>query len=283
MKKGAYSFIGYTVITISGIWLFCAVTVLFIPDQLIRRIIEVSGEKQGLTISAKSVSTGFPFVVKVNSLAVGDATGIWLVADKLQLRLRVLPILVGRGEISLSGSIAQGSTVQGTIGISNGSTTEIRVNNLPLQSIPYLALSTHGGQFSGVIQSLVIKGNYGQRGLIGECKTRVLPLIMQNASIGSLPLPTLEFDEARLLAKLENQRIHLTSIALESPKIYVRLTGSAPLQAQGQLKVQFEMMPKADFLTEQQTVFALLTPYQLTTGHYSLPITGPPSAPRIGQ
>ncbi len=265
------------------VYLVLLAAFFFLPDRLMHQLLGTTATKYGLTIQANKLTTGFPFTIKAKDLSIGDYNGTWIRMDQVKLRLYLLPLFSGDLVAGISGHFSGSGTLEGYVGLNADTLTDLNIKHLSLNHIPYLTIATSGGKIQGTLEALAIEAQNTGKSVKGSCKGKIRAPAIEEVQIGSFPLPKLHFQEARFAAKIEQQRLTISSFSLESSETYLRLSGSMPLQAQTEMQMKLEMMPKPAFIKEQATVFMLLSPFQQVPGHYTIPIAGTPAAPRIEQ
>ncbi|QOX78396.1 type II secretion system protein GspN [Trichlorobacter lovleyi] len=273
--------IGGFAAALAGLLLVMMLAVWFISDRSLDQALRERLEPQGLTLQARNLRTTIPFALAADQLTIGDLNGAWLTVEQFRLRLQLLPLLTGRVRLSLSGQSGSGS-LRGSFSVyplkkRSGS---IRIAGLELASIPLLT-SKLGGQLRGTAR-LDLDFATQQNGLLaGTAKLQIAALGLKGASIAGMSLPDLTVQEARGLVTTSGPRITVDSLAMQGDGIYLRLTGSTSITPNAPLNLSLQLMPTAEFLERQKSIFLLMMLYQTAPGSYTLPISGTIASPQL--
>jgi len=273
--------IGGFAAALAGLVLVMMLAVWFISDRSLEQALRERLEPQGLTLQARNLRTTIPFALAADQLTIGDGNGAWLTVEQLRLRLQLLPLLTGRIKLSLSGRSGSGS-LRGSFSVyplkkRSGS---IRIAGLELGSIPLLT-SKLGGQLRGTAR-LDLDFTTQQTGILaGTAKLQITALGLKGASVAGMSLPDLTVQEARGLITTSGPRITVDSLAMQGDGIYLRLTGSTSITPNAPLNLSLQLMPTAEFLERQKSIFLLMMLYQTAPGSYTLPISGTIASPQL--
>ena len=264
-----------------GLLLLIMLAFWFISDRSLEQAIRARLEQQGLTLQARNLRTTIPFALAADQLTIGDLNGAWLTVEQLRLRLQLLPLLTGRVSLSVSGRSGSGSMF-GSFSIYplKKRSGTIRIAGLELADIPLLT-SKLGGQLRGTAR-LDLDFTTQQNGLLtGTSKLQITALELKAASIAGMSLPDLTVKEARGLVTTSGPRITVNSLAMQGDGIYLRLTGSTSITPSAPLNLSLQLMPTAEFLERQKSIFLLMILYQTAPGSYTLPISGTLASPQL--
>ena len=273
--------IGGFAAALAGLLLVMMLAVWFISDRALEQALRERLETQGLTLQARNLRTTIPFALAADQLTLGDGNGAWLTVEQLRLRLQLLPLLTGRIRLSLSGRSGSGS-VHGSFSVYplKKRSGTIRIAGLELGSIPLLT-SKLGGQLRGTAR-LDLDFATQQNGLLaGTAKLQITALGLKGASVAGMSLPDLTVQEARGLVTTSGPRITVDSLAMQGDGIYLRLTGSTSITPNAPLNLSLQLMPTAEFLERQKSIFLLMMLYQTAPGSYTLPISGTIASPQL--
>jgi type II secretion system protein N len=273
--------IGGFAAALAGLLLLIMLAVWFISDRALEQALHERLEQQGLALQARNLRTALPFALAADQLTIGDANGAWLTVEQLRLRLQLLPLLTGRIRLCLSGQSGSGS-LRGSFSVYplKKRSGTIRIAGLELADIPLLT-SKLGGQLRGTAR-LDLDFTTQQTGVLaGTAKLQITALALKGASIAGMPLPDLTVQEARGLVTTSGPRITVDSLAMQGDGIYLRLTGTTSITPNAPLNLSLQLMPTADFLERQKSIFLLMMLYQTAPGSYTLPISGTLTSPQL--
>lgn len=273
--------IGGFAAALAGLLLVLMLAVWFMSDRSLEQALRERLEPQGLTLQARNLRTTIPFALAADRLTIGDLNGAWLTVEQLRLRLQLLPLLTGRIRLSLSGRSGSGS-LHGSFNIYplKKRSGTIRIAGLELANIPLLT-SKLGGQLHGTAR-LDLDFTTQKSGLLaGTAKLKITALGLKGASIAGMALPDLTVQEARGLVTTSGPQITVDSLAMQGDGIYLRLTGSTSITPNAPLNLSLQLMPTAEFLERQKSIFLLMMLYQTAPGSYTLPISGTIASPQL--
>ena len=273
--------IGGFAAALAGLLLLIMLAFWFISDRALEQALRARLEPQGLTLQARNLRTTIPFALAADQLTIGDANGAWLTVEQLRLRLQLLPLLTGRVRLSVSGRSGAGSML-GSFSIYplKKRSGTIRIAGLELAGIPLLT-SKLGGQLHGTAR-LDLDFTTQQSGLLaGTAKLQMTALGLKGSSIAGMSLPDLTVQEARGLVTTSGPQITVNSLAMQGDGIYLRLTGTTSITPNAPLNLSLQLMPTAEFLERQKSIFLLMMLYQTAPGSYTLPISGTIASPQL--
>lgn len=251
-----------------------------LPDTTIEQAVSQQLASHGIAMQAQTCTTGFPFRIIARNVTLSDAVGHkpLLVIDQLSTRLRLLPLVLGKATCTATGQIGPGQ-LSATVTIYPALKGELHLSGLPLNALPVLT-STLTGTVKGTAL-LEMQFNQQQGITVGEARLRIADLQLAQARLAALALPDLTIPETRGLLKLQGDTITVSSLALQGDGIYLRLTGTLPLNPSAPLSLALELLPTTELLERNRSLFLLMTPYQTAPGAFRLPIGGSLSNPQL--
>lgn len=264
----------------SGLLLLPPLTLHFIPDSILKQSAQRMLASKGIIMQATQFESVFPAGIQAEALTLGDATTTAFKADHCIIRQRFLPLLIGRFSYSIDGKIGVTGRFSGVIDITPNFKGSVEITKLSLSDVPALT-SALGPGISGTTHINLLLNTPQNSDSSGDIKVHIRDLQIRDTHLGGLPLPDVVFPEVRGLAKIKGQVIKIDNLALQSTDLYIRLNGTISLTQQAPLKLQLELLPNADLLSKQKSVFLMMLPYQLSPGIYMLPINGTLTRPQL--
>lgn len=260
---------------------FLFLTLLFTPNDAIKGALVRAAENAGYNLDCTGFGKRFPVGVKARTLELSSAKGSLVKLRDARLGLKLLPLLIGRIELSYSGSIGTGE-LAGDLTLGKNPGWSVQARGIRLEDIPFFT-TVAGARVRG---DLSLSGGLKTRKGIadGDLKLEVKKAELAGIKLGQMPLPDAAYKEIRGVLKIEKGRALLKSFTLDGDGIYVRLKGDATLATppgNSPLNLTMEMMPKPAFLERQKFVFLLLTKYQSSPGAYIIPVRGTLAHPAI--
>lgn len=249
-----------------------------IPDQAIRQFLTRTLASQGLNLQARQLGTTFPIGLKVTGLSIGDGTTPYLTMEQVSAKLRLLPLFTGKLAINLEGRLNTG-TASATVTLYPSTQGTLLINNLEIASIPAVRNAIEGTIKGTLNLEAAFRRTSGS--VTGDAKLRINSLSLSGAKLSSMPLPDLTVPETRGLLKLNGPAIDITNLGMQAKGIYLRLSGKLPLTPAAPLNLTLDLMPSAELMERQKSVFLIMFPYMMAPGHYRLPISGSFSNPQI--
>ena len=258
---------------LGGLLLFLLLTLFCIPNRALQGVVERAAEQQGLTFRVASFGKALALGVTAREVVRGGADGLLLRADRLTVRLRLLPLLAGK--VVVSGVAAIGPGKAEVLFQPRRDDLTVEVAGLRLEDVPFFrsvaGATVRGiGRLSGRIAGPLATGR-------GELKLEVRGAELAGIKIGGVPLPDAVYPTVQGMLRIAAGKGTLESFTLQGEGIYARLSGSVPLNvppAAAPLDLTLELMPKPEFLEKQKFVFLLLVKYLDTPGHYRIPVRG---------
>lgn len=249
-----------------------------IPDRAIRQFVTGNLAAQGLHLKAQKLGTTFPFALQGAGLSIGDDSADYLAIDRATVRLRLLPLFTGKLAVNLNARTGTG-TATAAVTLYPRTQGTLFINNLEIAAIPAVTNAIEGS-VKGVL-NLDAAFRQTTSGVTGEAKLRINSLALSGAKVSAMPLPDLTVSETRGLLKLNGSTIDIATLAMQADGIYLRLSGKLPLTPAAPLNLTLELLPSAELLERQKSVFLMMFPYLTAPGHYSLPISGTLASPQL--
>lgn len=257
-----------------------ALTILFVPAGEIRGVIVRGLEQEGIVLQAEEFGKAFPLGITVRNALVSDARGLLLKLDSATVRLKIVPLLVGRVSLETTGRVGEG-TVSASLQ-PRTSSISFHAEDVRLQDIPLLHVAT-GADLRG---ELSLDGAFAGKGtaLQGDMRMEIRRAELSGIKVSGMPLPDASYETIRGMLRVSGGMGTLESLTFKGDGIYIRLKGtvslSGPLES-APLNATIELMPKPDFLEKQKLVFLVLAKYLKSPGSYRIPVTGTLSKPVV--
>lgn len=256
-------------------------TIILTPTEAVRGVVVRGLEKEGYSFRAVKFRKAFPLGFAARSVEISSEQGPVVKADTAVVRLKLLPLLIGRVSIAADARIG-GGTFAADCTLSGGGSIQLSASHIRLEDIPFFPTVT-GGQAKGELRmNAAIKGL--RKTQSGEMTLAVRGAELTGLKVGQTPLPDAAYPSVQGKLLFRGGRATLESFTLQGEGLYVRLKGDMPLVAPlsaAPLNVTLELMPKPEFMEKQKFVFLLLTKYLDTPGHYQIPVHGTLSHPAI--
>lgn len=266
---------------VAGILLILCFTLLLVPSPEIEGAVTRLFAREGYAFRAARFGKAFPLGITVRGASVAGARGELLRFDRARARIALFPLLTGRVAVIFDAAAGSGR-ITGEYDLREGTGGHIEARGMRLEDIPFFR-SVAGAEAKGLLSlDLALKGS--GPATTGELKLEVKGADLRGVKIGETPLPDAGYDTVRGLVRLGGRRAAIESFTLQGAELYIRLKGDFPLTSpvgSAPLNLTLELMPKPEFLNRQQLVFALLTKYLVTPGHYQLPIRGTLAKPLL--
>lgn len=262
-----------------GLMALPPLTLLFIPDAAIRQTASQALAAHGIKLQATRLGTAMPFGIKATGVTLADSQTALINLEQVSLQLRLLPLLTGKVSANVSAKAGAGN-LTGTVTILPALQGTLQVTNLELADIPLLATAS-GGTIKGTAKIDLTLPSVQKSGADGTARLHIKNIQLKGVRISNMPLPDVSFPELRGIVKIKGQTVSIDNLALQGDGIYLRLGGTASLAAGSALNFNLELLPSAEFLEQQKSVFLFMIPYQISPGHYKLPITGTLSSPQL--
>lgn len=266
----------------AGLALFLGLTIRFIPDAAIEAAIGRLLAREELTFHAERIRTLLPCGLRLERAAIGDERGPLLAADRITIRLLLLPLLAGRVRLGLEGSIGSGTISAEAAPFGEEPEFTLHGRDLRLEAFPFFKTAT-GADVSG---ALAVDGRLRGRGARahGEFRLESLVAAVSHADIGGLTLPGATYRSIRAMLRIAGGRVAIESFACEGESLYARLRGDFPVStplASAPLNLTIDLLPNPGLLESQRTVFLLLMKYQVSPGNYQVPVRGTLARPSV--
>jgi type II secretion system protein N len=214
-------------------------------------------------------------------LLLSSEQGPLLSCERLQARVLLLPLFIGRAVVSGEAAIGKGH-LDIRYALNGSAALDLDADGIPLGDIPFFK-SVLGAKASGNLwsQGKLLRG---AKGLSGDLKLEVKQLEYSGVKLGAFPLPDAANLKTQGIVRVSDGKARLESFTLEGDGIYMRLSGDLPTDANAAvtpLNMKLEIMPKPDFLEKQKLVFMLLARFMVSPGVYNVPIRGTLLKPQI--
>jgi type II secretion system protein N len=260
--------------------LFMLFSYLFFPTARIDAVLAQVLAQQGLTLAPAVQKTLLPGLVWKNMM-LSSEQGPLLRCQRLQVRMLLLPLFVGRAVFSGEAIIGKGH-LEAEYSLNGKTALDLKAEDISLADIPFFS-NVLGAKAAGNlwIQGMLLRS---KKGLNGDLKLEVKQLEFSGVKLGVFPLPDAANLKTQGLLRFSDSKAHLESFTLEGDGIYMRLSGDLPTGANAALtplNMSLAIMPKADFLEKQKLVFMLLTKFMTSPGVYTVPIRGTLLKPQI--
>lgn len=272
---------------IQGAALLAAVLVLFLlfcyllfPTARIDAVIAQALSRQGLTLTPavhKALLPGLAW----DDAQLASAQGPLLSFRRLQVRLQLLPLLLGRAVVAGEAAIGEGE-IDIRYAVNGKTALDLNIDRVSLAGIPFFK-SALGATAGGSLWSRgTLRRDAG--GLSGDLQLEVKQLEFAGVKLGAFPLPDAANLKTQGMIRVTRGKARLESFTLAGDGIYMRLSGDLPTggaAATTPLNMMLEIMPKAEFLEKQKLVFMLLAKFMVSPGVYNVPIRGTILKPEI--
>ena len=265
----------------AALFCFLYLTLMFTPNHAIEGLLVRVAGNAGYTLDCTGFSKSFPIGIEADALELSSAKGSLVKLRDTRVRLKLLPLLIGKARVAYRGEIGAGE-LKGELDLGKEQGWSVQCRGVRLEDIP----------FFGTVAQARVRGELKLNGKLstkkgsgeGDVQLEVRGAEIAGVKIGAMPLPDAAYREVRGALSIEKGRAVLKSFTLNGDGIYVRLSGDTaltkPLGA-SPLNLTMEMMPKPSFLERQKFVFLLLTKYQSSPGAFSIPIRGTLAHPAI--
>jgi type II secretion system protein N len=265
----------------AALLLFLYLTLILVPSAELQRLAARVIEPYGLTLTSTSFGKTFPLGIRANGLILSTQTGAVLSFDRITLKLKLLPLLIGKVILSCDAEIGKG-IVEGEAEITGKGQLKLLCSKVRLDDIPFFS-TVAGTQAKGELR---IKGELQGKGSAskGYLQIEAKELDLRGVKISGTQLPDASYRTMQGMLRIAGGRTNLESVTLQGDGLYVRLSGDLPAgvsPAATPLNLKLELMPKPEFLESQKFIFLLLAKYTVTPGHYQLPIRGTLASPML--
>ncbi|MCL2760269.1 MAG: type II secretion system protein GspN [Desulfuromonadales bacterium] len=263
---------------LAGIILFILLTIIFIPSSAIFDAASGALANKGYTLTASNVRKAYLLGIKGSGVTLSSEHGELLKFDKCVINMELLPLIIGRVNLDIKGAIGEGE-INGTVSYRKSPAYEFYFKNIPLEMVPFFK-NVMGASVKGVL-----KGKADIKGA-GEKSNGVIRIEAQNVDLkglkfGVMPIPDAFYQTVQGSLKIQNGSANLESFSFQGDGIYIRIKGNILLSSNAPLNLTMELMPKPEFIQKQNLIFLLMSKYNDTPGHYSLPIRGTLTNPSI--
>lgn len=256
----------------AGILLLLYLTYAFLPAERVNSIINRYLERQNLILAPAARKTLLPGVAW-DSPVLSSPQGALVSADRLSVRLGLLPLLRGRVKLS-SSAVVRGGSLDLEYGLNGREALAVDCSGINLAEIPFFktVLSAR------VAGDIWIKGSAirGPQGLNGEVRFEVKQLEFSGVKLGGLPLPDAANVRSQGMIRITGNQLRLESFTLQGEGLFMRLSGDIPAvdSVNAPLNLILEIMPAPFFLERQKLVFLLLSRFMVSPGNFRIPVRG---------
>jgi len=265
----------------AALLLLLFLTLVFIPDRELQGVITRMLEQHGYSFSATEFGKTLPLGLNARNVTIGNENGPLVKADKASIRLRLLPLLIGRVQLTFAARIGAG-LVSGEYSPTGGGSAALEVKRLQLEDIPFFKTAADATVKGDLVIHAKIREMHKKA--TGEVQLEVRGADLRGIKIGETPLPDAGYHTVRGMLRLNGGRANLESFTLQGDDVFVRLKGGLTLGASPAatpVNLTLELMPKPQFLEKQKFVFLLLSKYITSPGSYQIPIKGTLAKPSI--
>lgn len=269
-----------TAAAVAYILFFPFLTIMFIPAGEIEGVVVRGLKREGYDFRTDGFRKSFPLGLEARGVTVSDRRGPLLKFDEVDVRLKLLPLFVGKVVVGFHGVVGDGE-VQADFE-PRTEAVAFRAEKVRLEDVPILMTAT-GANFKG---EMFLEGSFRGKGdeRRGQVKLDVKQAELSAVKIGEFPLPDAAYRNIRGMFRAEGGKGTLESLAFQGDGIYMRLKGDIQVSGpagQAPLDLILELMPKPDIFEKQKLVFLLLARYQTTPGVYRIPVGGTLLKPSI--
>lgn len=255
-------------------------TLCFIPDELLLGALNRQLHDKGLNIRAERISRLLPLGIGVQKMVLADQNQDWLKLDQARVRLQLLPLFTGKISISLQAAL-NNARISGSSSVWPTVNGNFQATGLELADLGVITNLLGGGSIKGRTRLDLTLQQKPKAAPQGTLKLQVQQVELHNARLSGLQLPDITCPELRGLLRLQGTILSIDNLALQGDGIYLRLNGTAPLSAVAPLNLALELMPTAEFLEKQKSLFMFMLLYQTSPGSYKLPIGGSLASPQL--
>lgn len=265
---------------VAALLLLLCLTLMMIDPADIFGVVTRLAARQGVSVTAKSITRRFPLGLRMESVSITSDRPI-LVIDRLDIQIPILQLLTGTATARITGSIGEGNFTVTASGRTTPMFT-IDARQIRLERIPILAETLSGTVTGGVSVSGTVTGIPPKTR--GEIRIDSRGIETRGITIGGVPLPDSIYRSFRGALTVSGDKLEVTSFSLDGEGIYLRLSGSIPLSPpimSAPLSLTLEILPRPEIVERQKLVFLLLSRYLTSPGSYRLPLSGTLASPRI--
>ena len=260
--------------------LFLLFIYILFPTSSVDAFLAQTLSRQGLKLAPAVHKTLLPGLAWDN-LLLSSERGPLLICERLQVRVLLLPLFVGR--VVFSGGVTTGGgRLDIRYALNGKAALNLDADGISLATIPFFK-NVMGAKAAGNLWSQgTLKRDV--KGLSGDLKLEVKQLELSGVKLGAFPLPDATNLKTQGMIRVSDGKARLESFTLEGDGIYMRLSGDVPSGVNAAitpLNMSLEMMPKPDFQEKQKLVFLLLAKFMTSPGVYKLPIRGTLLKPEI--
>ena len=267
---------------VTGLLTLPVLTYQLIPNTVIQQTVKYFAATKGIKLTAENLTTTFPIGIKAHKLSLGNTQATWMVLNKAKLSLQLLPLFVGRIAVSFQGAVTSNSTLDADLALWPKMQGTAHADNLALETISLLQ-SADGGSMKGTAKVEITLQTTQKVGTTGQVKLLVNNLQTNGLKISAMPLPDLSCPQIRGMATIQGTKLKINNLAFAGKGIYARLQGMVQMDPNLPLNLNLELMPSAELLEQQKSLFLIMFPYQVSSGSYQIPIGGTLSNPQLSR
>ena len=239
-----------------GVWMIA------IPEEVILNLIGASVSGSGMRVECTGFRKDPFFGFRADSLSLRKGERELIAAGNLSGRINVFSLVKLRLPLTFSGRIGDG-TISGTAELlRKDHELSLTVKDVNTDAVPFVGLF-------GIKGNAVLTGSMLLRNGHGGIRFDLKDLKDMNGSFGTVSIPLGDFRSGQGALEVSPDRVRITSFTLEGPDIYARVKGDA---ANGRLNLTLEVMPEKAFI-DRNLMLGLLERYQVSPGHYVIPLT----------
>lgn len=244
-----------TVVLVFGLW------IVAVPRSLLPGLIADSFRDSPVTVDVVDLQKGLFYNVRIRQVVFKKSGSTLLSIDNASCRFAFSSLFRLKPGITFRGELA-GGAVRGTLYLSRkGRSLDFLLENAHMEELPFLSQA-------GVSGSGLISGEYRALNDRGNVKFTVEKADFRPASLGGVPVPLNMFKSARGAMETNGKMLRIVSFTMEGKGIYARIKGHIN---GGMLNLIIEIMPDAS-LEGQNMMFSMIRRYEVSPGHYSIPI-----------
>ncbi len=227
----------------------------------------------GTSMHAERFITAFPFRIVVNSVTLNELESKkpLIKIDHLSVRLRLQPLFVGRVAFIAEGKSGS-AMLSAEVNIYPAKSGKLKIRDLSLETIPFVS-KAFNSKIKG-LANLDFQYSQNKNETAGEARLKIDSLRLQGASFGALSLPDIKIPETRGVLKLEGNNLVINSLAMQGDDIYLRTSGTIQINSPLPISLITEIMPKAESMERNKSIFLMMAPYQAAPAVFRLKIRG---------
>jgi type II secretion system protein N len=235
-----------------------------VPESLLTNLIEEAMHDGSLRLGVSDMRKGLFYDFSCESIALARNGRPLLSVGNVEGHINPLSLLLFKLDVLFTGDLGRGK-VTGSIDLFRGkSHITVEVRGAELEYVPFFASL-------GIEGRGILSGDINIRNSKGSVTFSVADARLNPAAFGGIMLPLDVFEGGRGAMTVDGGILRIKSFALEGEGIYSRLKGDI---ASGRMNLTMELMPEKAF-KDRNLIFLTLKRYEVSPGHYYIPITGP--------